>query len=173
MLELGIEGITSFCKFSWILFPFSFFYLNFFWTRRGKEVFINDTLLFCIAYNDTLLICICHHFLTLGPVDGSWGSWIKWSQCSQSCGGGTETRKRLCDSPAPPHSGAECQGDTSQQRQCNKEQCKSVSESVISENLRTGIQIWGQDTWIYVAMRIKNHFNNSQHIRCQKSKLST
>ena len=65
-----------------------------FWNQL---VFINDALLFCIAYNDTLLICICHHFLTLGPVDGSWGSWIKWSQCSQSCGGGTETRKRLCE----------------------------------------------------------------------------
>ena len=49
-----------------------------------------------------------------GPVDGSWGSWADWSECSLICGGGTQTRQRLCDS---------C-GDASQQRQdCNPEKC--------------------------------------------------
>jgi len=53
------------------------------------------------------------------PVDGSWGSWTAWSSCSQSCGGGTETRRRLCDSPAP----AVCQGNGLEQRQCNTRPC--------------------------------------------------
>jgi len=57
------------------------------------------------------------------PVDGSWGSWTAWSSCSQSCGGGTETRQRLCDSPAPAHGGADCHGDGSEQRQCNTRPC--------------------------------------------------
>jgi len=52
------------------------------------------------------------------PVDGSWGSWTDWTSCSQSCGGGTEMRGRLCDSPAPAHGGADCQGDGLEQRQC-------------------------------------------------------
>ena len=90
----------------------------------NQLVFINYALLFCIAYNYTFLICVSHHFPTLGPVSGSWGSWIKWSQCSQSCGGGTETRWRLCDSPAPAQGGTDCQGDDSQQRQCNTHQCR-------------------------------------------------
>jgi len=57
------------------------------------------------------------------PVDGSWGSWTDWSSCSQSCGGGTETRGRLCDSPAPAHGGADCHGDGLEQRQCNTRPC--------------------------------------------------
>ena len=57
------------------------------------------------------------------PIDGSWGSWSDWSECSQSCGGGTKTRQRLCDSPAPAHGGADCDGDHSQERQCNTQPC--------------------------------------------------
>ena len=57
-------------------------------------------------------------------MDGSWGSWADWSQCSQICGGGTETRRRLCDSPAPAQGGKDCQGDQHQERQCNTEPCK-------------------------------------------------
>ena len=97
----------------------------------NQLVFINYALLFCIAYNDTLLICVSHHFLTVGPVDGSWGSWIKWSQCSQSCGGGTETRRRLCDSPAPAQGGTDCQGDQHQERQCNTETCSGKGKSIV------------------------------------------
>ena len=59
----------------------------------------------------------------VGSVSGSWGSWTDWSKCSKSCAGGTETRRRLCDSPAPAHGGADCGGDDSQQRQCNTETC--------------------------------------------------
>ena len=62
-------------------------------------------------------------YIPLGPIDGSWGSWADWSQCSQSCGGGTETRRRLCDSPAPAQGGTDCQGDQHQERQCNTETC--------------------------------------------------
>ena len=58
-----------------------------------------------------------------GPVDGSWGSWLKWSECSKSCGGGTETRLRLCDSPAPAHGGKDCGGESSEERKCNTNPC--------------------------------------------------
>ena len=59
----------------------------------------------------------------IGPVDGLWGSWADWSKCSKSCGGGSKTRRRLCDSPAPAHGGTDCQGDHSQERQCNTQPC--------------------------------------------------
>ena len=72
-----------------------------------------------IQYLSVLFHCLD----LLGPVDGSWGSWAVWSACSRSCGGGTETRRRLCDSPAPAQGGTDCQGDQHQERQCNTEIC--------------------------------------------------
>ena len=61
-----------------------------------------------------------------GPVgvDGSWGSWKPWNgKCSRSCGGGTETWWRECDSPAPAHGGKSCPGSASEKRSCNTQPC--------------------------------------------------
>merc|ERR1719284_1235897 len=32
-------------------------------------------------------------------VDGQYGDWKAWSECSKECGGGTKERSRACDSP--------------------------------------------------------------------------
>ncbi|OWF52578.1 Hemicentin-1 [Mizuhopecten yessoensis] len=56
-------------------------------------------------------------------VDGSWGLWASWSGCSQSCGGGTRTRQRVCDSPAPQYGGMHCWGRDRQVDYCNPEKC--------------------------------------------------
>ncbi|XP_059143931.1 neurogenic locus notch homolog protein 1-like [Physella acuta] len=57
------------------------------------------------------------------PVDGRFGGWSEWSQCSASCGGGLMTRLRLCDSPHAGYGGAEC--DPSQARSTMK--CNTVT----------------------------------------------
>ncbi|XP_059334168.1 hemicentin-1 [Ammospiza nelsoni] len=59
----------------------------------------------------------------LCPVDGNWGQWQSWSQCSASCGGGEQTRVRLCSSPAPLNRGRPCPGDSSQISRCNTQSC--------------------------------------------------
>ena len=41
-------------------------------------------------------------------VDGGWGPWDDWSSCSSSCGGGQQSRIRLCNSPLPDASGSPC-----------------------------------------------------------------
>ena len=71
---------------------------------------------------------ICNNFQckSTRTVNGSWGGWSDWSQCSKSCGGGTEERDRSCSSPAPAHGGEDCQGKPTELRTCNKDNCKSI-----------------------------------------------
>uniref|UniRef100_A0A4W6D352 Hemicentin-1 n=1 Tax=Lates calcarifer TaxID=8187 RepID=A0A4W6D352_LATCA len=57
------------------------------------------------------------------PVDGNWGSWQPWGECSASCGGGERTRVRLCNSPSPSNGGRPCPGDSSQLSRCNPQAC--------------------------------------------------
>ncbi|XP_023810079.1 hemicentin-1 isoform X2 [Oryzias latipes] len=57
------------------------------------------------------------------PVDGNWGSWQPWGQCSVSCGGGERTRLRLCNNPAPSYGGRQCPGDSSLLSRCNTQAC--------------------------------------------------
>ncbi|XP_013383271.1 uncharacterized protein LOC106153735 isoform X14 [Lingula anatina] len=57
------------------------------------------------------------------PVTGNWGSWSSWASCPVSCGGGTQTKTRLCDNPAPSNGGSSCPGSSEMSQQCNTENC--------------------------------------------------
>uniref|UniRef100_A0A8C6KIV3 Thrombospondin-1 n=1 Tax=Nothobranchius furzeri TaxID=105023 RepID=A0A8C6KIV3_NOTFU len=57
------------------------------------------------------------------PINGNWGPWSPWGTCSLSCGGGVQTRKRLCNDPAPLYGGKECVGDAIDKQMCNKKSC--------------------------------------------------
>ncbi|XP_071171034.1 SCO-spondin-like [Mytilus edulis] len=57
------------------------------------------------------------------PVDGNWGSWASWGSCSVTCASGTETRQRLCDSPAAQHNGQDCSGSGTDTQTCTKVAC--------------------------------------------------
>ena len=41
-------------------------------------------------------------------VDGEWGAWGNWSDCTEPCGVGESVRSRLCDSPLPQYGGDNC-----------------------------------------------------------------
>ena len=63
-----------------------------------------------------------------------WGTWGTWTSCSATCGGGTRTRTKLCDSPAPANGGMECSGDTGSDNTedetdstCNSSGCKEIN----------------------------------------------
>ncbi|XP_057298019.1 SCO-spondin-like isoform X2 [Hydractinia symbiolongicarpus] len=57
------------------------------------------------------------------PVDGGFTQWSEFSSCSQSCGIGSQERKRTCTNPPPQHNGQNCVGDTVEERQCKIKEC--------------------------------------------------
>ncbi|XP_032884067.1 hemicentin-1 isoform X2 [Amblyraja radiata] len=57
------------------------------------------------------------------PVDGNWGPWQAWNDCSATCGGGEQKRLRLCNNPVPLNGGRSCPGDSSQVSRCKTQTC--------------------------------------------------
>ena len=41
-------------------------------------------------------------------VNGRWGGWSGWSNCTEECGGGAQSRLRICNDPAPKYGGDKC-----------------------------------------------------------------
>ena len=58
---------------------------------------------------------------SLCPVDGEWSVWQHWSQCTYTCGGGTQYRTRVCNGPY--NGGKPCEGKTLEAAMCNGEPC--------------------------------------------------
>ena len=56
-------------------------------------------------------------------INGAWSDWSDYGECSAECGGGTSTRVRECNKPAPENGGAECEGDASEDINCNDSPC--------------------------------------------------
>ncbi|KAL2087623.1 hypothetical protein ACEWY4_016451 [Coilia grayii] len=60
-------------------------------------------------------------------VDGGWGPWSMWGECSRTCGGGVSSSMRLCDSPPPSGGGKYCLGERKRYRSCNTDACPAGS----------------------------------------------
>ena len=66
-------------------------------------------------------------------VDGQWGPWSEWSNCSKPCDTGTRSRSRQCDAPAPSNGGKECVGFDEESEKCNIKPCPTPCPSGWSE----------------------------------------
>lgn len=56
-------------------------------------------------------------------IDGGWGEWNSWSECSRTCGAGVSIMQRECDHPKPSAGGQFCVGERRRYRICNTDPC--------------------------------------------------
>ncbi|XP_028401265.1 A disintegrin and metalloproteinase with thrombospondin motifs 6-like isoform X2 [Dendronephthya gigantea] len=89
-------------------------------------------------------------------INGNWGSWSEYTQCSRSCGVGIQYRSRKCDNPSPKRHGEPCKDPSKdkEERTCNKQacpgdskpfrdmQCKSAVNVNYTHYIRPGAECW-------------------------------
>eukprot|EP00800_Vazella_pourtalesii_P020926 TRINITY_DN758_c0_g1_i10.p1 TRINITY_DN758_c0_g1~~TRINITY_DN758_c0_g1_i10.p1 ORF type:complete len:693 (-),score=112.26 TRINITY_DN758_c0_g1_i10:1057-3135(-) len=72
--------------------------------------------------------CVCDNGVTgvecgQTVTDAVWGEWSEWGECNQSCGSGTRTRTRTCQSSNPRSGGSNCVGVSLESGTCNEDPC--------------------------------------------------
>uniref|UniRef100_A0A673C4T6 Peptidase M12B domain-containing protein n=1 Tax=Sphaeramia orbicularis TaxID=375764 RepID=A0A673C4T6_9TELE len=65
-------------------------------------------------------------------VDGRWGKWGAYGDCSRSCGGGVQLAKRECNNPVPENGGKYCYGVRLKYRSCNLNSCPDTGKQCLS-----------------------------------------
>ena len=58
-------------------------------------------------------------------VDGGWSNWSEFSDCSVTCGSGTQFATRECTNPEPMNNGTQCIGDKQAVKDCFIVNCRS------------------------------------------------
>ena len=81
-----------------------------------------------------------HNHSHICLVNGNWGIWLPYSPCSVTCGRGTRSRMRECDSPAPSNGGAACVGEAIETSPCDSGAC--VGSYIFLQNLNLTNGIW-------------------------------
>eukprot|EP00111_Clytia_hemisphaerica_P005832 TCONS_00016883-protein len=79
------------------------------------------------------------------PVDGHWGKWSAWSDCSAPCGQGTQQRSRTCSDPEPLNDGKACPGDDKQSKSCEIQPCGLNPDDCLFDGQGTCSDIWSID----------------------------
>ncbi|XP_042331662.1 A disintegrin and metalloproteinase with thrombospondin motifs 15 [Sceloporus undulatus] len=78
-------------------------------------------------------VCVERHNISKYRVDGNWGKWGPYGQCSRTCGGGVQLAKRECNNPSPTNEGKYCEGLRVKYRSCGLDPC---SDSVPGKSFR-------------------------------------
>ncbi|XP_026769612.1 adhesion G protein-coupled receptor B1 isoform X9 [Pangasianodon hypophthalmus] len=99
------------------------------------------------CYRDGVYLENCFPTVKGAPSDtdtsGGWSSWRNWGECSSECGGGVQTRTRVCQSS--PEEAYLCAGVLEEGRPCNPQPCIGYSQysskaKVLSTLKYTGLE---------------------------------
>ena len=73
-----------------------------------------------------------NHLFSFCSTDGGYTQWSKWSSCDKTCGGGIQTRSRVCTNPVPEFGGRDCTelGTAFGRQKCNEQTCEFYAASV-------------------------------------------
>ncbi|XP_069692936.1 A disintegrin and metalloproteinase with thrombospondin motifs 9 isoform X2 [Periplaneta americana] len=69
----------------------------------------------------------------LEKVDGNWGNWQPFGECSRTCGGGVKKSVRHCNRPTPANGGRYCTGRRERYRSCGTRDCPPGSKGYREE----------------------------------------
>ena len=78
--------------------------------------------------------CLLNHFLYSinALVNGTWGDWSEYGECTKTCGSGEKSRTRQCDSPPPSHGGLDCDGSNAEKTTCNTQACPGKRYKILN-----------------------------------------
>ena len=106
-----------------------------------------------IIDNITNIIRINHYHNN--SVNGGWSVFVDWSECSATCGGGTQTRTRTCINPVPAYGGSDCQGESTETQDCSNRPCPS--EFLLDASYHN-ISI-NSASYEYIRIKLTQNFN--------------
>ncbi|KAK3606592.1 hypothetical protein CHS0354_004438, partial [Potamilus streckersoni] len=92
-------------------------------------------------YNCSCLPGYSGVFCEMAPVNGNWSEWTVWTVCSVSCGGGSMSRSRRCDSPSPGSYGLNCTGQEHETEICNMEDCPVCPELPLGNGTKIEVKV--------------------------------
>ena len=75
------------------------------------------------VFNHKHIVLLCFWYVT---VHGGWSEWLGYDECSVTCGQGSQTRIRECNSPEPSDGGFPCVGESSETKQCQEMACPGI-----------------------------------------------
>ena len=61
-----------------------------------------------------------------------WANWSRWAQCSVTCGGGKQWRKRICLTYT---GGPQCSGQSKESQWCNQEPCTTTTTTTLTTEM--------------------------------------
>lgn len=88
-------------------------------------------------------------------VDGVFGNWSRWYECSVSCGGGIQWRNRSCIGPF--YGGDDCSGSYKDSSTCNTHPCPSKLSYTEGENVNLKSSVFlGRQKRVYSSEKLLN-----------------